>query len=116
MNNPQLDAMLEQFGIGNNTVAHDPLVDNAVDDFVANILQNFGINWNPAEARSTGLTYDSYTDPTRRSSGWLDPSKLIEDFQQFGVYLQTNPVLAVQYLVSLELFDWPTHIAEVVHS
>jgi PPE-repeat protein len=40
--------------------------------------------------------------------------ELSEDFQQFGVYLQTNPGLAIQYLVSLELFDWPTHIAEIV--
>jgi PPE-repeat protein len=113
VNNPQLDAILEQFGIGNNTVAHDPLVDNALDNFVANILHNFGYNWNPAEGTLNGLDYDSYTDPTT-AAFWVARSlELSEDFQQFFVYLQTNPVLAVQYLVSLELFDWPTHLAEV---
>ncbi|WP_197509038.1 PPE family protein [Mycobacterium sp. E3247] len=113
VNNPQLDAILQQFGIGNETVAHDPLVDNPLDDFVANILRNFGYNWNPAEGTLNGLEYDVYTDPTQ-AAFWVARSlELGEDFQQFFVYLQTNPVLAVQYLVSLELFDWPTHLAEV---
>ncbi|HTY28641.1 MAG TPA: PPE family protein [Mycobacterium sp.] len=113
VNNPQLDAILEQFGIGNDTVAHDPVVDNALDDFIANVLRNFGYNWNPAEGTLNGLEYDTYTDPTQ-AAFWVARSlELSEDFQQFFVYLQTNPVLAVQYLVSLELFDWPTHLAEV---
>lgn len=113
VNNPQLDAILQQFGIGNDTVAHDPLVDNALDDFIANILRNFGYNWSPADGTLNGLDYDSYTDPTV-AAFWVARSlELGEDFQQFFVYLQTNPVLAVQYLVSLELFDWPTHLAEV---
>ncbi len=113
VNNPRLDAILEQFGIGNNTVAHDPLVNNALDQFVANILRNFGYNWNPGEGTLNGLEYDTYTDPTQ-AAFWVARSlELGEDFQQFFVYLQSNPVLAVQYLVSLELFDWPTHLAEV---
>jgi PPE-repeat protein len=113
VNNPQLDAILQQFGIGNDTVAHDPLVDNPIDDFVANILRNFGYNWSPAQGTLNGLEYDTYTDPTQ-AAFWVARSlELSEDFQQFFVYLQTNPVLAVQYLVSLELFDWPTHLAEI---
>lgn len=113
INNPQLDAFLEQFGIGNDAVAHDPLVDNALDNFVANILRNFGYNWNPLEGTLNGLDYDDYTDPTVAAFWVARTLELSEDFQQFFVYLQTNPVLAVQYLVSLELFDWPTHLAEV---
>ncbi|WP_396890748.1 PPE family protein [Mycobacterium sp. Z3061] len=113
INNPQLDAILQQFGIGNDTIAHDPLVDNALDDFVANILRNFGYDWNPLDGTLNGLEYDYYTDPTVAAFWVARTLELGEDFQQFFVYLQTNPVLAVQYLVSLELFDWPTHLAEV---
>ncbi|MDP7701898.1 MULTISPECIES: PPE family protein [unclassified Mycobacterium] len=113
VNNPQLDAILQQFGIGNDTIAHDPLVDNALDDFVANILRNFGYDWSPADGTLNGLEYDYYTDPTVAAFWVARTLELGEDFQQFFVYLQTNPVLAVQYLVSLELFDFPTHLAEV---
>ena len=113
VNNPQLDAILEQFGIGNQTLAHDPLVDNAFDDFVANILRNFGYNWNPLGGTLNGLAYDEYTNPTMAAFWVARTLELTEDFQQFFVYLQTNPVLAVQYLVSLELFDFPLHLAEV---
>ncbi|WP_242660820.1 PPE family protein, partial [Mycobacterium alsense] len=113
VNNPQLDAILEQLGIGNDTVAHDPLVDSPLDNFIANILRNFGYNWNPAGGTLNGLEYDAYTDPTQPVYWVVRSLELGEDFQQFFVYLQTNPVLAVQYLVSLELFDWPTHLAEV---
>ncbi|QLL08482.1 PPE family protein [Mycobacterium vicinigordonae] len=113
VNNPQLDAILEQFGIGNDTVAHDPTVVNGLDNAIANILQRFGYTWNPAQGTLNGLDYDDYTDPTV-AAFWVARSlELSEDFQQFFVYLQTNPVLAVQYLVSLELFDWPTHLAEI---
>ncbi|OBI92409.1 PPE family protein [Mycobacterium asiaticum] len=113
VNNPQLDAFLEQFGIGNATVAHDPVVDNVLDNFVANILRNFGYNWNPLQGTLNGLDYDDYSDPTVAAFWVARTLELSEDFQQFFVFLQTNPVLAIQYLVSLELFDWPTHLAEV---
>ncbi|MEE6178780.1 PPE family protein [Mycobacterium sp. 050134] len=113
VNNPQLDAFLQQFGIGNDAVAHDPVVDNPLDDFIANILRNFGYNWNPAEGTVNGLDYDSYTDPTTAAFWVVRSLELGEDFQQFFVLLQTNPVAAIQYLVSLELFDWPTHLAEI---
>lgn len=113
INNPQLDAILQQFGIGNETIAHDPLVDNALDDFIANVLRNFGYDWNPLEGTLNGLEYDYYTDPTVAAFWVARTLELGEDFQQFFVYLQTNPVLAIQYLVSLELFDWPTHLAEI---
>jgi len=115
-NSPAVPPILKNFlaGISNDTVAHDPTVDNPVDTFVSNILQNFGIHWNPAEGTLNGLDYDSYVDPGQPMFWVARTLELGEDFQQFGVYLQTNPVLAFQYLVSLELFDWPTHIAEIV--
>jgi PPE-repeat protein len=91
----------------------DPRVDNPIDDFIANILKNFGINWNPAQGTVNGLPYDSYTNPGQPIFWVVRALELFEDFQQFFVYLQTNPALAFQYLVALEMFDWPTHIAEI---
>ncbi len=104
---------LQNLGIGNSTVDHAPTINNAFDQFIAQILQNFGYNWNPAQGTLNGLHYDSYVNPGQ-SIFWVARAlELTEDFQQFGVELQTNPAAAFQYLVSLELFDWPTHIAEI---
>ena len=43
-----VDSLQNNLGIGNSQLAHDPTVDLPIDNFVANILQNFGINWDPA--------------------------------------------------------------------
>ncbi|WP_082977241.1 PPE family protein [Mycobacterium sp. 852002-50816_SCH5313054-b] len=112
VNSPQISNFLQQFGIGNSLLTHDPTVSNALDNFVANILQNFGVHWNPAEGTVNGLEYDAYADPTQPMWWVVRSLEVFEDYQQFFVYLQSNPVLAFQYLVSLELFDWPTHLAE----
>jgi PPE-repeat protein len=105
---------LEKFGIGNSQLAHDPTIDNAIDNFLAAQLQRFGINWNPAHGTINGLEYDDYANPGQ-ASFWLARSlELIEDFQNFGVLLRTNPVEAVQWFISWQLFDFPTHILEVV--
>ncbi len=91
----------------------DPKVDNPIDDFIANILKNVGINWNPAQGTVNGLPYDAYTNPGQPIYWVVRALELFEDFQQFGVYLTQNPALAFQYLVALEMFDWPTHIAQI---
>ncbi len=91
----------------------DPRVDNPLDNFIANILKNFGINWNPAQGTVNGLPYDAYTNPGQPIYWIVRALELFEDFQQFGVYLVQNPALAFQYLVALEMFDWPTHIAQI---
>jgi PPE-repeat protein len=119
LNLPQgLQQFLQQLGIGNSQVAHDPTIDNALDNLVASFLKNFGLNWNPAQGTLNGLTYDSYANPLQIENGipiWFVARalELFEDFQQFVYDLFTNPVLAFQYLVSLELYDWPLHIAEL---
>jgi PPE-repeat protein len=109
----QIVQLLQNSGIGNNAVAHAPTVDNAFDNMLSNFLQNFGYNWNPAQGTLNGLHYDSYTNPGQSAYWVARILELTEDFQQFGVDLQTNPAAAFQYLVSLELFDWPTHIAQI---
>jgi PPE-repeat protein len=110
---PQIEQFLQQLGIGNSQVAHDPTVNNALDQFIANILQNFGVNWNPAQGTVNGATYDSYANPGQPIFYVVRVLELFEDFQQFGQDLLTNPVEAFQYLISLELFDWPLHIEEI---
>jgi PPE-repeat protein len=106
--------LLQNFGIGNSQLAHDPTVDLPIDNLVSYILQNFGINWDPAGGTINGATYDTFTNPGQ-ASFWIARSlELFEDFQNFGVDLTQNPVQAFQWLISWQLFDFPTHILEVV--
>jgi PPE-repeat protein len=108
-----LQNIFQDVGIGNSNVAHDPTIDNAFDNVIANFLQNVGYNWDPAAGTLNGATYDSYTNPGQAAFWVARVLELTEDFQQFGQDLVTNPVGAFQYLVSLELFDWPLHIEEI---
>ncbi|WP_374023302.1 PPE domain-containing protein [Mycobacterium sp. HNNTM2301] len=95
---------------------HDPTIDNPLDDFIANILKNLGINWDPAQGTVNGLPYDAYTNAGDPMFWVVRALELLEDFQQFGYYLVHNPALAFQYIVQLMLFDWPTHILEIFTS
>jgi PPE-repeat protein len=116
LNLPQgLVNFLQSVGISNTQVAHDPTVDNAFDNVLASILQQrFGINWNPAGGTINGATYDTYADPSQ-ASFWLARSlELTEDFENFAVDFRQNPVEAFQWFFSWQLFDFPTHIEEVV--
>jgi PPE-repeat protein len=107
---------LQNFGIGNGPVVHAPLLDYPWDTWISNILQNFGINWNPSLGMVNGLTYDAYTDPTTKL-WWVARSlEVFEDLQQFGTYLVQNPVQAFQYLISWQLFDFPLHIEEFAYT
>jgi PPE-repeat protein len=109
-----VDFLQNNLGIGNVQLAHDPLVDNALNQFIAQILQNFGVTWDPAEGTVNGLEYDAFTNPGQPIFYVVRSLEVLEDLEQFGVYLTQNPVQAFQYLVSLELFDWPLHIEEVL--
>jgi PPE-repeat protein len=95
---------------------HDPTIDNPLDEFIANILRNLGINWDPAQGTVNGLPYDAYTNAGEPIFWVVRALELLEDFQQFGYYLVHNPALAFQYIVQLILFDWPTHILEIFTS
>lgn len=92
---------------------HDPKIDNPFNQFIANILKNLGINWDPSEGTVNGLPYDAYTNAGQPIFWVVRALELLEDFEQFGYYLVHNPALAFQYLVQLILFDWPTHILEI---
>jgi PPE-repeat protein len=110
-----LRQFLDQLGIGDSQLAHDPTVDNAFDDAIAQWLQNFGYNWQPAQGTLNGLAYDEYVDPSQVSFWVARSLELTEDFQYFGQLLQTNPVQAIQWFISWQLFDFPTHILEVTN-
>ncbi|WP_231999266.1 PPE family protein, partial [Mycobacterium sp. 1081908.1] len=109
-----VDFLQNNLGIGNVQLAHDPLVDNPLNQLIAQILQNFGVTWDPAEGTVNGLEYDAFTNPGQPIFYVVRSLEVLEDIEQFGVYLTQNPVQAFQYLISLELFDWPLHIEEVL--
>ncbi|SPM39066.1 hypothetical protein MNAB215_1248 [Mycobacterium numidiamassiliense] len=104
--------LLNQLGIGNELLAHDPTVDTPLDQLIASFLHTFGINWNPAMGTVNGFTYDQYTNPLTLIFWVVRGLEKLEDFQQFFHYLLQNPIVAFQYLGSLILFDWPLHIIE----
>jgi PPE-repeat protein len=108
-----LQQALQQLGIGDEQLAHDPMVDTPFDDAIAQWLQNLGYNWQPAQGLLNGATYDTYTNPGQASFWVARALELTEDFQYFGQLLQTNPVQAIQWFISWQLFDFPTHILEV---
>ena len=87
-----LQNALNNLGIGNTQVAHDPTIDNAFDNVIAQYLQNFGYNWDPAAGTLNGATYDTYTNPGQAVFWVARVLELTEDFQQFGQDLVTNPV------------------------
>ncbi len=111
---PQIEQFLNQFGIGNTIVAHDPTLDYFFDNWVADFLQNFGVTWDPAAGTVNGATYDSYSNAGMPIFWLVRALELFEDAQQFGTYLVQNPVEAFQYFFSWELFDFPLHIEEVL--
>src|ERR1700744_2984483 len=108
-----LQQFLEQFGIGNSQLAHDPTIDTPFDNLIAQWLSNYGYTWDPAGGTLNGATYDSYVNPAMASFLVARALELTEDFQNFGQLLVTNPVQAFQWLISWELFDFPIHIEEV---
>jgi PPE-repeat protein len=108
-----LQNFLKEFGISNSLTAHDPKVDLPFDNTIAQILQNFGLNWNPAAGTVNGATYDSYADPSQPIYYAVRALELFEDAQQFGVDFVQNPVGAFQYFFSWELYDIPFHLEEV---
>ncbi len=107
-----IESILQQLGIANSQVAHDPTISNALDTAIAHLLQNVGYHWNPAAGTINGEVYDYYTNAGQSIFYVARTLELLEDFEQFGVYLTHDPVHALQYLASLALFDFPIHIAE----
>ena len=108
----QLAPLLKALGIEDGVTAHDPMISNELTTFVSQILQNFGINWNPGAGLLNGQVYDAYADASQPM--WY-VARSLELFQDFLNISQdpTAVIPALQYLVALAIFDWPTHIAQL---
>ena len=108
----RLEPILKSLGITDSQVAHDPTVSNALTDFVADVLQNFGVNWNPAAGTLNGHVYDFYSNAAEPIWYLARTLELFENFLHAG----QDPIQvlqAMQYLAAVTLFDWPTHVAQI---
>ncbi|AYJ06670.1 PPE family protein [Mycobacterium avium subsp. hominissuis] len=92
---------------------HDHGFDSPLNQFVAQILRLFGIDWDPVEGTLNGLPYEAYTSPADPLWWVVRALELFSDFQQFGALLQENPAAAFQFITELVLLDWPTHLAQL---
>lgn len=95
--------------LGINPLIRNPLVSNVITEFIADILEYFGVDWNPGAGLLNGLDYEDYADATQPMWYLARGLELIGDIMQ----MSQNPVQAVQYFVALAVFDWPTHIIQL---
>lgn len=102
-----LEPILNSFGI--NPLIRNPLVSNVVTTFIADVLENFGVYWDPGAGMLNGLDYEYYADATQPMWYLARGLELIGDSMQ----MSQNPAQAVQYMLALAIFDWPTHIAQL---
>lgn len=91
----------------------------ALDYLIADILRVITggrVIWDPLEGTVNGLPYDAYTNAAQPIWWIVRALELTQDFQTFFRELFTNPVGAIEFIVELMLFDWPTHIAQIATS
>ena len=72
------------------------------------------IDWDPLEGTLNGVHMHDISDATQ-PIWWV--ARSLEFGQQFETFVQqlfTNPAGAIEYLVQLAEFDWPTHLAQLV--
>ncbi|WP_264000611.1 PPE family protein, partial [Mycolicibacillus trivialis] len=109
----RIEPILKMLGIENSDTAHNPAVSNALTDAVARLLHYVGIDWDPGAALLNGHPYDYYMNAAEPIWYVARSLELFQNFLEVG----QNPAQAVQslqYLVAVALFDWPTHVAQVI--
>ncbi|ARG93358.1 PPE family protein [Mycobacterium kansasii] len=90
-----------------------------IDNFVAEVLRIITggrVIWDPAEGTVNGIPYDEYTNAAQPIWWLVRALEFSQDFQTFAKELFTNPAAAMQFLVELMLFDWPTHVAQIIQA
>ncbi|MCV7402573.1 PPE family protein [Mycobacterium fragae] len=92
---------------------HEHGFDSPLNQFVAQILRPFGIEWDPVEGTLNGLPFEAYTNPGDLLWWVARALELFSDFQQFGALLAENPAAAFEFITNLVLLDWPTHLAQL---
>jgi PPE-repeat protein len=95
--------------LGIDPLIRNPLVSNVFTEFIADILEIFGVDWDPGAGLLNGLDYEYYADATQPMWYLARGLELIGDTMQ----MSQNPAQALQYFVALSVFDWPTHIAQL---
>lgn len=104
---------------GDGHDGHDHGDPTQLDYLVADLLRllsNGQINWDPLEATLNGIPMHDYTDATQ-PLWWV--ARSLEFGQQFQTFVQelfTNPAGALEYVVELAEFDWPTHVAQALQA
>lgn len=107
-----LQPILKSLGISDSQVTHDPAVSNGLTTFIADVLRTLGVNWNPGAGTLNGHVYDYYSNAAEPIWYLARGLELFEDFLHMGQD-PTQALQAVQYLIAIALFDWPTHIAQL---
>lgn len=109
-----LEPILKSLGIETGRPGLDPIT-NGVTTAVADFLRNFGINWDPAAKAINGIGYEFYADATKPI--WY-LARTLELYQDFLMITQdpSQIIPALQYFAALVLFDWPTHIAQLLQA
>ncbi|WP_277396030.1 PPE family protein [Mycobacterium camsae] len=96
---------------------HDHGDPTPLDYLVADLLRTLTggqIDWDPLEATLNGVHMHDISDATQ-PIWWV--ARSLEFGQQFETFVQqlfTNPAGALEYVVELAEFDWPTHLAQLV--
>ncbi|GAB2996944.1 putative PPE family protein PPE3 [Mycobacterium bourgelatii] len=96
---------------------HDHGDPTQLDYLVADLLRvltNGQINWDPLEGTLNGVPMHDITDASQ-PIWWV--ARSLEFGQQFETFVQqlfTNPAGALEYVVELAEFDWPTHVAQAL--
>lgn len=104
---------------GDGHDGHDHGDPTALDYLVAEVLRIISggrVIWDPLEETLNGIPMHDITDATQ-PLWWL--ARGLEFGQQFQTLVQqlfTNPAGAIEFVVELMLFDWPTHIAQIVQA
>ncbi|WP_242670386.1 PPE family protein [Mycobacterium decipiens] len=98
---------------------HDHGDPTPIDYIVAEILRIITggrVIWDPAEGTLNGVDLHDITDATQ-PIWWLARGlEFGQDFETFVQRLFTDPVGAIEFVVELALFDWPTHIAQIAQA
>ncbi|OBJ91122.1 hypothetical protein A9W97_12775 [Mycobacterium gordonae] len=96
---------------------HDHGDPTPLDYLIADLLRAVTggqIDWDPLEGTLNGVHMHDISDATQ-PIWWV--ARSLEFGQQFETFVQqlfTNPAGAIEYLVQLAEFDWPTHLAQLV--
>ncbi|SON59325.1 putative PPE family protein PPE3 [Mycobacterium simulans] len=90
-----------------------------IDYLVAELLRIISggrLIWDPAEGTMNGIPFEDYTNAAEPIWWVVRALEFSQDFETFVQELFTNPVEAFQAYFELLLFDYPTHLLQIVQA